>query len=356
MSRQIAQPSGHYELAPDEALALNSGSGNVSILLGNGDGTFMTAVNFDLHPFAQPQSVATGDFNGDGRPDLAVSDTGGSTVSVLLGNGDGTFQPAVNVPVNASTVCVAVGDFNGDGKLDLVVFRYNQNTFSVVLGKGNGTFQTAVNYGTQRLCLAVAVGDVNGDGKPDLAVADHGGVSVFLGKGDGTFQTAVHYDAGSPGDFASVAVGDLNNDSKADLVVANQLSQTVSVLLGKGDGTFQAAVNFGAGPQPIGVAVGDFNSDGQRDLAVVNYNSASISVLLNTCGSSGARLSLVRSNSTTTTISWPLLTTRLVLESTTNLSLTNWQSTAETVATNNGRLEVSVNLDQAQRFFRLRTP
>ncbi len=264
-----------------DVVVVNSGDNNVSVLLGNGEGTFQPAVDYPVGSY--PKSVAVGDFNGDGKPDLVVANSVNNNVDVLLGNGDGTFQPAVNYTVGTFPVSVAVADFNGDGKLDLVVANVDSNNVSVLLGNGDGTFQTpAVNYAAGTGPESVAVGDFNGDGKPDLAVANFssGNVSVLLGKGDGTFQAAVNYAAGT--NPFSVAVGDFNGDGKPDLAVANFGSGNVSVLLGKGDGTFQAAVNYAAGTNnnPYSVAVGDLDGDGELDLAVANSNSNFVSVLL----------------------------------------------------------------------------
>ena len=258
-------------------LAVANGTSNtVSVLLGNGEGTFQPAVNYPAG--SGPISVAVGDFNDDGKPDLAVADSGGG-VSVLLGNGNGTFQKAGNYPAGTNPMSVAVGDLNGDGYLDLAVANYGSNNVSVLLGKGDGTFQTAVNYAAGTNPTSVAVGDFNGDGIPDLAVADWGGgVSVLLGFGGGTFQTAVNYAAGS--NPYSVAVGDFNGDGILDLAVANNGGKNVSVLLGYGDGTFQPAVNYAADWNPVSVAVGDFNGDGRMDLAVANWSSNNVSILL----------------------------------------------------------------------------
>jgi hypothetical protein len=264
---------------PDLAVA-NSSSNNVGVLLGNGDGTFQAAVHYAVG--SGPRSVAVGDFNGDGKPDLAVANSdfisGIGSISVLLGNGDGTFQAAVNYASGSGPNSVAVGDFNGDGKLDLAVTT--SSSISVLLGNGDGTFQAAVHYAAGSGPVFVAVGDLNGDGKSDLAVANSSSnnVSVLLGDGDGTFQAAVNYAAGSAP--RSVAVGDFNGDGKPDLAVANSSSNNVSVLLSNGDGTFQAAGNYAAGSAPRSVAVGDFNGDGKPDLAVANDGSNDVSVLL----------------------------------------------------------------------------
>ena len=256
----------------------NLSDNSVSVLLGKGDGTFQAAVDYTAG--SAPTFVAVGDFNGDGKPDLAVANNHDGNVSVLLGDGDGTFQAAVSYGAGSYPASVAVGDFNGDGKPDLAVANSDDNNVSVLLGRGDGTFQTAVNYATGSVPLSVAVGDFNGDGKPDLAVANHwsDNVSVLLGNGDGTFQAAMNYTAGSYAD--SVAVGDFNADGKPDLAVTNYYSDNVSVLLGRGDGTFQAAVNYATGSVPLSVAAGDFNGDGKPDLVVVNVSDNSVSVLL----------------------------------------------------------------------------
>jgi hypothetical protein len=282
---------------PDLAVANYSypfTNGSVSVVLGNGDGTFQPALNFLAG--SGPCSVAVGDFNGDGLLDLAVANSSDyygnrSGVSVLLGNGDGTFQPALNYAAGSEFTAVAVGDFNGDGKQDLAVansnYLYTNGSVSVLLGQGDGTFQFAGSYAAGYYPHSVAVGDFNNDGIFDLAVANYltNSVSVLLGKGDGTFQPAVNYPTGpSP---SSVAVGDFNGDGKLDLAVANAGSWpffsdgSVSVLLGKGDGTFQATVNYAAGTRPSSVAVGDFNGDGFPDLAVANFGSNDVSILLN---------------------------------------------------------------------------
>jgi hypothetical protein len=217
----------------------SSGRGRgVSVLLGHGDGTFGPAVTYAAGNF--PQAVAVGDFNGDGVPDLAVANYGSDTVSVLLGQGDGTFRPATNYFVGFDPISVAVGDFNGDGILDLAVANqgsspdYADGNVSVLLGQGDGTFRSARNYTAGIGPSSVVVGDFNGDGIPDLAVADAGGgASVLLGNGDGTFGAALSYTAGRGP--ISVAVADFNGDGFPDLAVANNLSDDVSILLNDGN-------------------------------------------------------------------------------------------------------------------------
>jgi hypothetical protein len=276
----------------DGKLDLATDSG---VLLGNGDGTFRAPMTHG----GNYGPVAVGDFNGDGIPDLAAADFfdfggNGRGVRVLLGNGDGTFQPAQGYAAGFRPFAVAVGDFNGDGHPDLAVANIGDGTVSVLLGKGEGTFQAAHNYTAGSSPTSVAVGDFNSDGRPDLAVADvgdiygnGGGVSVLLGNGDGAFGASHSYESAGfrP---VSVAVGDFDGDGHLDLAVANHgypgygIPATVSVLLGKGDGTFHAAQSYAVGFLLSSVAVGDFDGDGHLDLAVTGYDydgNSTVSIL-----------------------------------------------------------------------------
>ena len=239
----------------------NDGSDNISILLGNGNGTFVTpAVNFGAGN--APQSVAVGDFNNDTIQDLAVANFHSDNVSILLGNGNGTFGNATNFGAGDGPNSVAVGDFNNDTIQDLAVSNQISDNVSILLGNGDGTFGPAVNFGAGDLPLSVVVGDFNNDTILDLATANQNSdnVSILLGNGDGTFGPAVNFGAGEGPQ--SVAVGDFNNDNIQDLAVTNFGSNNVSILLGIGNGTFDPAVNFESGDRrPQSVAVGDFNND-----------------------------------------------------------------------------------------------
>jgi hypothetical protein len=209
-------------------LVVANEDGTVSVLLGKGDGTFAAAVAYDSGGM-DPESVAVADVNGDGKPDLLIANCADSacangTVDVLLGNGDGTFLAAVSYSSGGTqAISVAVADVNGDGKPDLVVANYYpSSSIGVLLGNGDGTFQAAVTYASGgQEPASVAVADVNGDGKPDLIVANIAyDVGVLLGNGNGTFQAAADYSSG--GLFPqAVAVSDVNGDGEPDLVVAN---------------------------------------------------------------------------------------------------------------------------------------
>jgi len=239
---------------------------------------FASAVHYGVE--TAPTSVAAGDFNRDGRPDLAVANYDSNAISILLGSGNGTFAAAVNYVVGGGPQAVAIGDFNNDGKADVAVANFVSNNVSVLLGNGNGTFAMAVGYGVGTGPNGIAIGDFNRDGKTDLAVANYvsNTVSIMLGNGNGTFAGATNWNAG--GGAASVAVGDFNRDGKADLAVADPNSDQVSILIGNGGGSFAAPAGFSTGSRPSAVAIGDFNGDGKIDVATANYNSNNISILL----------------------------------------------------------------------------
>jgi hypothetical protein len=272
----------------------------VGVLLGNGDGTFQSPQTYDAGGSGFFSSLAVADVNGDGKPDVLVTDCLNSSncssaaVSVLLGNGDGTFQPPVAYRVPWQPNSVVVADLNGDGKPDLIV---GDSVVSVLLGNGDGTFQPAVTYNLDGAASSVAVADVNGDGIPDVLAVNPSWntVNVLLGNGDGTFQSAQAYPAVSP--FSPVGphqivLSDINGDGKLDVVVA---LDGVGLLLGNGDGTFgpMTLYDFGQGWESI--AVGDVNGDKKPDVASFDSYSTVLSALLNNNGAPASTLSLTSS-------------------------------------------------------------
>ena len=256
-----------------DLVVANAMSNNVSILLGNGNGTFQTAVNYAAG--STPQSVVTGDFDGDGKLDLAVANQSlgkGTKISVLIGNGDGTFRPLVGYPA-ANPSAIAVGDMNGDGVLDLVVANNSAN-MQVLLGKGDGTFLPPIQCVFPSIATAVQLGDFNHDGRLDVA---HG-LTVQLGNGDGTLQAPVA--VGSADCCSGGAIADLNGDGKLDLIAAGANAGYASVWLGNGDGTFAATASYLAQSGTNAVAVADFNGDGKPDFVVTNPTSNTVTVFL----------------------------------------------------------------------------
>jgi hypothetical protein len=303
--------------------AFPTSHGAVAVLLGNGDGTFQPAVTFNSGG-DYPSSVALADLNGDSKLDLIVAnecspgECAYSLVSVLMGNGDGTFQPPVNYRSggfeesddDVAQSSVAVGEVNGDGKLDLVVenqcafdiSNYCVNgTVGVLLGNGDGSFRPAVVYDSGgEWPYTVALADLNGDGRLDIAVANcgpvggdgcgSGMVGVLMNNGSGGFQPAVLYPSGGAA-ATGLFVADVNGDSKPDLLVANycgaisiydcEVNGTVGVLLGNGDGTFQPAVAYSTGGYyPVSLTSADINGDGKLDIAAANWGTSDVGVLL----------------------------------------------------------------------------
>jgi len=264
--------------SPDVVTANFSG-GNISVLLSNGDGTFQNAVNHSVA--SRLRSVAIGDLDGDGSPDLVIGNDGVSVhdVYVLIGNADGTFQSALTYYAGGQCIDVAIDDFDNDGHPDLAVANGSYDRVAILLNDGDGTFGSPAFYAAGNLVSSVVAGDLNGDGHTDLAaicVLDWV-VQAWLGNGDGTFQDAVSSSTG--GHSYNLAIDDLDGDGNLDIAVANWGNDTVSILLGNGDGTFQGVVHYGAYYEPRAIAIGDLDGDGVPDLAVANYTPA-VSTLL----------------------------------------------------------------------------
>ena len=249
----------------------------MAVLLNTGNGTFGPATTYNSGGNV-PGSAATGDFNGDGKPDIVVAnqcasllDCSHGVLGVILGNGDGTFQPAVSYPIGGNSPAgLTVRDFDGDGKLDVAVVSQPNccldgsiGSVNILLGNGDGSFRMSVAYPTgDPDSTAVVAGDFNGDGKLDLAVANGncalpspedvpvcgtGSVGILLGNGDGSFQAAVRFSTVDAFAF-TLTTGDFNGDGRLDLAVGNTncedlrgscgVSSSIAILQGKGDGTF----------------------------------------------------------------------------------------------------------------------
>jgi len=244
----------------DLAIAIAAGShGEAAILIGLGDGSFAPPVYYGL-TYNGVRLVAT-DLNHDGKLDLAVAIENPSAryaLEVLLGNGDGTFQPGVT-SVLGSSDDIAAADFNGDGNVDLALVASLGSVVRVVLGNGDGTFQPATEYSSGDVEFTVATADLSRDGVPDLVVGGGDHVSILLGNGDGSFGAPVHYGVGT--DFARI--GYFNRDRDPD-VVAQGNPSGIGVAFGRGDGTLRAPRSFAGGV--LGFDSGDFDGDGYADI------------------------------------------------------------------------------------------
>lgn len=248
-------------------------------VLNDGTGNLFPATTLDLGSSLQIVSVATGDFNGDGKLDLAVGGYASTySITILLGNGDGTFTNKGSVATGGAFQAFAVGDFNGDGILDLAVANPTTDIVSILLGNGDGTFtaSTAATSSTGDHPIALAVGDFNGDGIADLAVGNDpqaggsGSLTILLGNGDGTFTAAASPTTASG--VNSIALADFNGDGFEDIAVAS--GATLTLLKGNGDGTFATFPAPSLPPIPfrgLATIVGDFNGDGKADLAFAGY-------------------------------------------------------------------------------------
>jgi hypothetical protein len=266
---------------PDLAV-VTPGANKMSILLGAGGGTFATHVDYDLG--GQCFNVAAGDFNGDGKTDLAVSCLSGS-VRIFLGSGSGSFAAGSSNSVGSGAQGMAVADLNLDGKADIVVANSGAGSLSVLIGKGDGTFQTAIPLSAGSSPRGVAVGDFNLDGIPDLAVANNGGgtIGILLGIGNGAFSSMTSLNTGGSPFYLKIA--DLNGDGREDIIATNlsppSSGNSITVVLNNGDGTFQPGRPYTTGPGPRGLAVGDFNGDGHPDIVTANAGASTVSLLLN---------------------------------------------------------------------------
>ena len=277
---------GKVDLAVTTSCGLNCGS--VSILLGNGDGTFQPHQEFPVGTNAE--YLIVGDFNHDGKLDVAVDGFCGQTcgvVSVLLGKGDGTFQSKTDYSLGGTPAHIVGGDFNRDSNLDLLVAVSGANNIAVLLGNGDGTFQAPVNFPSPDSPSGIAAIDFDGDMIIDLVVSHDGApwpVTFLKGNGDGTFQPERQILTMPLPGFESptlqISALDLNLDGRPDLIFTAPTGGGLLISLGNGDGTFQASVPYAAGGYPATFAMIDVNGDGNRDLEVLDQESNFVSILL----------------------------------------------------------------------------
>ncbi len=255
----------------------NYSDNTVSIRLGNGLGNFSGTTNISTG--IQPWSVAVGDFNGDGKQDLAVVNNGSNNVSIRLGDGLGNFSGNTELPVGILPTAVATGDFNNDGKTDLAIALLGSNAIAVRFGDGTGNFTGNLNVPAGSGPFSIAISDFNGDGKQDIASVDYNvnSVSMNLGNGSGGFSGGATIVNVGVNPYA-IASGDFNGDGKQDIATANYNSNNVSIRLGDGTGNFFGITEVTVGIGPGSVTIADFNGDGKPDLVAANYLSNNISI------------------------------------------------------------------------------
>jgi FG-GAP-like repeat/PASTA domain len=266
-------------------LVVLSGSAGAAELTGGSAPSFRAARYFDTSAKAA-ESVAIGDLNGDGKPDVVAAHGADfpvelkplRTVSVLLNRGDGRFQPSHAYPTGKSgdelgAWSVPIGDLTSDGNADLATANPGGKSVSVLVNSGRGQFQPPVNYSIDRQPWDVALVDLDGDGKLDIATANPTTITVLLNRGDGTFGGKVDFPTGRS--TWAFAVRDLNGDGKPDIATANNNGlSSVSVLINRGDGTFETNVDFPTGAGPRGIAIGDLDGDDQPDVVTANGTSS----------------------------------------------------------------------------------
>ena len=303
----IVAPSLQLPAAPSSAAAadLNGdgnpdlvvtslGSGNVTVLLGDGKGSFTSSLSFPAGQ--QPGNVVLADVNGDGRIDIVVTDRAAGAVQVLAGRGDGTFGNATAFPAIANPVALAAANISGKGKMDLVVAA--STGVAVLLNDGTGHFRAPSNFMLTSQPVALAAADLRGQGHDDILVANqNGALSVLLGDGTGRFQPQP-VSAIASGPLSSIAVGDFNRDGKLDLAITGSSTNEATILLGHGNGTFQVGPAYAVGSTPTSILAVDLRGTGIPDLVTVNRGANTFSVLLgNGDGSFRPSLDFIAGNS-----------------------------------------------------------
>jgi len=261
-----------------DLITTNIGNSSLSLLFGNGDGTFKEQVQIEAA--REPRALTLNDYNGDGFVDLAVACSGNDQVAIFFGLANGTFGAGQRYTVHKTPVSIASGDFNGDQKPDLAVALRNDKV-KILLGKGDGSFSEGPQYEYGDTPTSIAVADLNQDGKPDLAVTNGGpmssAVSIWMGNGDGTFRHQADYRTGKRP--LVVSFTDFDNDRRADLLVMNGEMDTFTIFLGNGNGTFQEGKESGADAGPVYGLARDFNGDHLMDVAITNVQSNNLSIL-----------------------------------------------------------------------------
>ncbi len=345
---------------PDLAFTIISTNEGLVTFLGSEDGTIRAAGQSAVRKLG---TAVAGDFNRDNRPDL-VATTPPDGLILLRGNGDGTFQPGV--PFASSFISVDVVDFNKDGHLDFIALGHdpgvsvetNQSAVSLFEGGGDGSFQLKQSYPVGIMSFAMTTADLNGDQIVDIVVSNFQtakkrfrpdpSVSVLIGKKDGTFSAAINY----PLLVAPLATraADINTDGVLDLVVAQ--GEGLAFFIGVGDGTFQREVYL-TGSGEMDVSTGDFNGDGKADLFVADYSQGSVRTYINECGFRPG-LSFRRTDAGLL-ITWPAFVPfSFHLESVASFAAPTWQLVTDVFPENrNGRREALIPTTKAERFFRL---
>ena len=262
-------------------------SNAIAILLGYGNGTFRSPTIYPTGDGSYPIWVTVDDFNNDSRLDIAVVNPNLWNIGILLGHGDGTFANQTPYSTNAygTSNSATTGDFDNDGRLDIAIGIYGSNSLGVLFGLGNGTFWPLTIYpaGDGSLVQWIDAVDINDDGRLDIIVTntDNSNLGIILGHANGTFFNRITYPVGINSYPFSIGLGDFNNDGRIDVVVSNMLSDNMGILLGYASVDFvsTAATSIGEGSQPVSIAAGDFNNDTHLDVVVADPGTDNIVLL-----------------------------------------------------------------------------
>ncbi|CAF5152424.1 unnamed protein product, partial [Rotaria sp. Silwood1] len=271
---------------------VNSGTDNLAILLGYGNGSFALPVVYSTGPNSNPVFIAIADFDNDHKLDIVVANNGTNSVGVFFGNVDGTFEHQIicSTGPQSSPRSIGVADFNNDNKLDIAIADKQNNHVMIFNGFSNVTFASQITYssgtdyypvgillyptGDDSHSYSIAVGDFNNDSRLDIAVTNSGtnNIGVLLGYSNGTFTSSMTYSTGIDSNPVAIALGDFNNDNQLDIAVANHGTENVAILIGYGNGSFSSPVTCSTGIDsgPKAIAIGDFNNDGRLDIVVAN--------------------------------------------------------------------------------------
>ena len=270
----VLTTSGFHDLFVTDPVA-----NTVQVLLSNGDDTFKAAAGSPISVGQQPSAIVTGDFNADGKQDFVVTNFADNTFSLFFGNGDGTFNQATGSPFAlpsavAGPIAMTASDFNSDGNLDLAIVNQTTSDVSILLGNGNGTFTQATGspVAVGRVPVAIAAGDLNNDSHPDLAVVNQADntVSVLLGNGDGTFTAAINSPLATGQAPSAVTIADFNGDGSPDIAATDPLTDSVSVFLGLGQGLFAPAFELPVGSNPTAILAANLSGASLPDVAITD--------------------------------------------------------------------------------------
>jgi hypothetical protein len=261
-----------------DLVVANTSDNTLSIFLGNGDGTFAAPTTVAVGN--GPVALLAGDFNIDGKTDVAVVNQTDATVEILLGNGDGTFTVGQTYAIGNGATAIVGADFNNDGFTDLVIANETDNTLSLLFGNGDGTFKIGTPIPVLGAPIALAKTDFNNDGNADLAVVTNSTkqVLILLGNGNGTFTEKSALTTGNGP--SAITTGDFNGDGVIDFAVTNSTDSTVNVFFGAGDGTFPTETSLPTGANPVAIVAGDFTGDGIADLLTANNSASTVSLLI----------------------------------------------------------------------------